>query len=104
MTDPTINSPTAQSGAYRIRRFNLSQLMKVTAVLYALFGLVAIPFVFIGLMFAGDRGMIVGLITAILLPVLYAVIGAIASLIGGAIYNFVARLTGGIEWEIEKMP
>jgi hypothetical protein len=38
---------------------------------------------------------------AILMPVIYGVMGFIGGVIGAAVYNLVARWIGGIELEVE---
>lgn len=41
---------------------------------------------------------------AVLFPVLYAIGGFIGGVIGAAIYNVVAKMTGGLEFEVEDLP
>jgi hypothetical protein len=49
---------------------------------------------------AGVLGLFLGVGAVIVLPVLYACIGALAWMVGALIYNLAARLAGGIEIEI----
>jgi hypothetical protein len=76
--------------------------------MYAVFGLIAGFFFSIVSLFmatSSDAGfgfdMIFGIGAVILLPVFYGVLGFISGLIGAAIYNVVARVTGGLEMEFE---
>ncbi len=87
----------------------------VVGVLYALLGLVAVPF----LMLVGAsaaaiarHGASTGLpapatllfgVGALFLPIFYGVIGFLIGVIGAAIYNLVARWTGGIEFSVEDV-
>jgi hypothetical protein len=74
------------------------QAGKVFAVLYFIFGLVfAIPFAFFG-SFAGNGGFGVGF--AIALPIIYAIGGLIVVPLCCLVYNFVAKLVGGLEFDV----
>jgi hypothetical protein len=87
----------------QIRRFGIGQTAKVIGVLYALMGVVLIP-IFLGIaMFSpSQRGFGSGF--AIALPIIYGVMGFIATAIGCAIYNVVAGWVGGIEVELDGAP
>lgn len=91
----------------RIRRVSVFQTAKVSAVLYGLMGLLAVPFVFLASMLSPGEtnlfGIGAGLVGAIMLPVIYAVFGFIFTAIGCAIYNAVAGVIGGIEFEVEDV-
>ena len=85
----------------RIRRFSIAQTAKVIGVLYALMGLIFVPFFLIAGMFAPkEAGFGVGF--ALLLPVLYGVGGFIFTAIGCALYNWVAGMVGGIEVQLDN--
>jgi transmembrane protein DUF3566 len=45
-----------------------------------------------------------GLVMAFIMPFIYAIFGFIFGVIAAAIYNFVARITGGIEFTVEDAP
>lgn len=84
----------------QIRRFGVGQTAKVVGALYALMGVVFVPFVLIAAMLSPkEAGFGPGL--ALALPILYGVAGFIFTAIGCAIYNFVAGLVGGIEVELD---
>lgn len=83
----------------QIRRFGIGQTAKVIAVLYALMGLIFVPFVLIAAAFAPrEAGFGTGF--ALALPILYGVLGFVFTAIACAIYNFVAGYVGGIEVEL----
>jgi hypothetical protein len=85
----------------QIRKFNIGQTAKVAAVLYALMGLVFVPVLLVMSMFgAQETGVGAGLTIA--MPILYGVIGFIGTAIACALYNFVAKLVGGIEVELDS--
>jgi len=84
--------------------------MKVFAILYTVIGLLA------GLFFSlismagflassgqnapGTFGFLFGAAAIVILPIVYAVIGAVGGAILAMIYNLVARFTGGISVEL----
>ncbi len=83
----------------QIRRFGVGQTAKVIGVLYALMGLIFVPFLLIASMYAPSKpGFGPGF--ALALPILYGVVGFIFTALGCAIYNFVAGLVGGVEVDL----
>ncbi len=88
---------------HRIRRFDPVQVAKVTGVLYGLMGLVFVPililFALVSPQAASFRSAM--WIVVIAIPVFYACIGALFSLIAAALYNLVAGWVGGIAVEVE---
>jgi len=88
--------------AQRITRFSVAQTAKVSAVLYALLGLLFTPFVLLaGALAPGGEGQF-SMIFALAFPVLYAVVGYVGVAVGCAIYNLVAGWVGGIEIELNQ--
>jgi hypothetical protein len=85
--------------AQQIRRFGIGQTAKVVAVLYALMGLLFVPFFLAGAAFV-PREVGFGTGFALALPIMYGVFGFIFTAIACAIYNFVAGFVGGIEVEL----
>ena len=86
----------------RIRRFSPVQVAKVAGVLYGMMGVLLMPIFYFALRAAPSTAAFnVGMGVAIAVPLIYACIGAIASLIAAALYNLVAGWTGGIEVEVE---
>jgi len=84
----------------QIRRFGVGQTAKVVGVLYALMGLIFVPFLLLASMLSPDKSAI-GPGLALALPIIYGVAGFIFTALGCAIYNFVAGLVGGIEVELD---
>jgi hypothetical protein len=75
----------------------------VLAVLYGIVGLIFVPFFLIaGLLGsrAGTPAAFGGVFLAIFFPILYAALGFIGGIIMAAIYNLVAKWTGGLEFEV----
>lgn len=54
--------------------------------------------------FAGAGGILFGAAAAVMMPVLYGVLGVAAGAVTAALYNFFAGLMGGVEIEFEPRP
>jgi hypothetical protein len=79
----------------------------VLGVLYGLLGLIAAPFLLLAVVLgskAGAPAAFGGVFFAILFPVLYAAAGFIVGIIAAAIYNLVAKWTGGLEFDVRDIP
>jgi len=80
----------------------------VLGVLYGLLGLLFIPFFLLAAVFGtksgGTPAAFGGVFLAVLFPVFYAVGGFIGGIIAAAIYNVVAKWTGGLEFEVQDVP
>lgn len=85
----------------RIRRVSIGQTAKVVGVLYALLGLVFVPFLLIVAAVAPEQAGF-GFGFALVVPVFYGVIGFIFTAITCALYNWVAGMLGGIEVQLES--
>jgi len=88
-----------------IKRVGVVKLAIFQGALMAAFGLFAALIIMLfssmmGTHQAGVLGM-VGVAALIILPIMYGVIGFIAGAIGGALYNLVAGIVGGIEIDVE---
>ena len=101
----------------RLTRVAPMPVAKIFGILYALFGLIFVPFFAIaGLagLFTGSGdgnagaagvGVAVGIIAmAVIFPIMYGVMGFFGGIIVAALYNLVARWVGGIEFEVEDVP
>lgn len=86
--------------AQRIRNIDPVQAAKVVAVLYLIVGMVLIP-IFLFLAFMDSNAFGFGMGFAILIPVIYAIVGFISTIVVCALYNLVAGWVGGIEVEFE---
>jgi hypothetical protein len=91
--------------AQQITRFSIGQTAKFLAVLYGLFGLIFVPFFLLVGMFSpeGSGGFGFGMVFALAMPVIYAVMGVIGGVIGALLYNLVAGWVGGLEMELEDV-
>jgi hypothetical protein len=70
----------------------------VLGILYGIGGLIIAPF-FLLAAFAGKGG-VGGVAFAVMFPVIYAVGGFVGGIIAAALYNLVAKWTGGLEFEV----
>ncbi len=90
-----------------IKKIGIFSVSKVYAIIFAIIGLIG------GLIFAvfgmvasavgnfGALGASIGILSVILFPVLYGVIGFVMGALGALIYNLVAAWIGGIEIELK---
>lgn len=80
----------------------------VLGVLYGLLGLIFMPIFLLVAVFGGKSGGAAaafgGAAFSILIPVFYAVGGFVGGIIAAAIYNVVAKWTGGLEFEVRDVP
>jgi hypothetical protein len=94
-----------------VRGVGVVSVGKIALVVYAAIGL------FVGIVVAGlssigalaglasgesgMRGMVLGVGAIVILPILYAVIGALIWMLLAFLYNLVAGMMGGIELEVD---
>jgi hypothetical protein len=92
-----------------IKRVGPMSCARIAAALYAVIGLIAGVFISLAAMAgalaggdngAGAFGVIFGVGSIVMLPILYGCIGFVATLIMAAIYNALANAVGGVEVEI----
>ena len=88
---------------------------KIFGILYALFGLIFIPFFALagiagffaesGNANAASAGLVAGgmIAMAVIFPILYGVMGFVGGVIVAALYNLIARWIGGLEFEVEDV-
>ena len=86
--------------AQRLTRFSVGQTAKMLGVLYFFMGLVFLPFFFVAAALSPKQtGIGVGF--ALVLPVLYGIVGFIFAAIACGLYNLAARVAGGIEIQLD---
>ncbi|TWT86566.1 hypothetical protein Mal64_33920 [Pseudobythopirellula maris] len=76
------------------------QAGKVLGVMYALMGLIILPFFLIAAVMNPNQAA-PGLVVAVLIPIFYAVGGFVGGIIMAAVYNLVAGMAGGIRMDFE---
>ena len=94
-----------------VKSVGVMSIAKIMGLLYACMGLIFAPiFLIAGLLssFAGQDKTpfagIFGTVFAVLMPVLYGVMGFVMGAIGALLYNLAAKWIGGFELEIELRP
>lgn len=96
---------------YIIKSVGVLSFAKIMGLIYGCLGLIFTPvFLLLGLLgslvgqqktpFAG----VFGMVFALLMPVMYGLMGFITGAIGGLLYNLFAKLVGGFELELDLRP
>ena len=95
-----------------LKRIGVLSCSKILGILYALLGLIfggifSIVSIFGAIVGRASGssddmlGVLFGIGAVVLFPIFYGVMGFVAGLIMSALYNFVAGVVGGIEFEFE---
>ncbi|MBN2346188.1 MAG: hypothetical protein JXO51_07330 [Candidatus Aminicenantes bacterium] len=98
-----------------LKRIDVISFAKFQTVLMAIIGVLAgVMFAFFGFIFQAFAGRLtqgdipwagfgagMGLAALVILPLVYAVIGFISGIIGGALFNLVSAISGGIKVDLE---
>jgi len=95
-----------------VKSVGVMSVAKIMGLVYGCLGLIFIPFFLIaglaGTFANHDKSFplagVVGLVIAILMPLIYGGMGFVFGAIGALIYNAVAKWVGGLELEIEPRP
>lgn len=96
---------------YIIKSVGVLSFAKIMGLIYGCLGLIFTPvFLLLGLLgslvgqqktpFAG----VFGMVFALLMPVMYGLMGFITGAIGGLLYNLFAKLVGGFELDLDLRP
>ncbi|HEY3897523.1 MAG TPA: hypothetical protein VGM54_02865 [Chthoniobacter sp.] len=88
----------------RVTHINPLQLGKTLGGVYFALSLIVMPIIAVAMVLSHSIGMLEGLFLAIGGPIIYGILGMIVWAIMGAIYNLLARWTGGIEVTVEDVP
>ncbi len=99
---------------HRVKRFDVMSVAKISGLCYGAMGLLFVPFFLLFGMIASVAGKqnpdlpagfgaIFGVGMAIMMPIIYAVMGFIMGAIGAFIYNLISGWIGGIEVELEPL-
>jgi hypothetical protein len=94
-----------------LKSVGVMSVAKVMGLIYACMGAIFIPFFLlfglVGSLAGPDKFPFAGLFGfgfAILLPLLYGIVGFIAGAVGALLYNLLAGWVGGFELELEIRP
>lgn len=87
--------------AQRLASFSIMQTAKVCGVLYGLMGLCFLPILFLVSMFGPSESRL-GFVVLLVIPVMYAFFGFVFTVVGCALYNWVAGMVGGIEMTFDS--
>lgn len=102
-----------------VRRIGVLSAGKVLGALYALLGLIiglfyalfALLFALIGVagaansqdaLIGGAGGVIFGVLSVVLFPLFYGILGFIGGILSAFLYNLIARFVGGIELDVQQ--
>lgn len=96
-----------------LKSVGVMSVAKIMGLIYGCLGLIFVPFFLLFALvgsfaqkdasFAPFAGL-VGIVMAVLMPVIYGVMGFVMGAIGAALYNFIAKKVGGFELEFEIRP
>jgi hypothetical protein len=103
-----MESPQVQRTTRTIKRIAPLRAGIILAIMYAVLGLVLIPFFLLAMAISSQMPqaqragvMAFGAGFAVLIPIFYAVMGFIGGVLGAFVYNLAARWVGGFEVEVE---
>jgi hypothetical protein len=98
-----------------IRRIGVLSLAKIFAAVYGALGLILGIIFALASLLGGAMGqaardaaapaiisVLFGFGAILFMPLLYAAMGFVAGVVSALVYNFVAKLTGGVELEIDS--
>lgn len=102
----TVESVVYGPGRWQtIRRVGVLSVGKVFGAFYAVIGLIVTVFMAFAILLApqevGPAGVGASIGMVIFLPLLYGFGGFLFGIIAGALYNLIAGMIGGIEFEVE---
>jgi hypothetical protein len=94
-----------------IKAVGVLSVAKILGLIYGCLGLIFAPIFLLVELVAALSGQqktpfagVFGVLFAILMPILYGVMGFILGAIGALLYNLFAKLVGGFELELEARP
>jgi hypothetical protein len=94
-----------------VKSVGVLSVAKIMGLVYACMGLIFAPLFLVmgmlGTMLGQDRtpfAGVFGVVFALLMPILYGLVGFIAGAIGALLYNLFSKLVGGFELELEPRP
>ncbi|MFZ3213047.1 MAG: hypothetical protein WA188_16205 [Terriglobales bacterium] len=96
---------------HTVKSIGVLSFAKMNAAVYGAMGLLFMPIILLISLagaFAGPKNNplagALGVVLALMMPVLYAGMGFVTGLLGSLIYNLIAKWLGGIEIELQPPP
>jgi hypothetical protein len=96
---------------YIVKSVSVWSVARIMGLLYGCMGLIFAPlFLLFGLLGSiagqgkGPFAGIFGIVLAIMMPIMYGVLGFISGAIGSLLYNVFAKLVGGFELDLDLRP
>jgi ABC-type antimicrobial peptide transport system permease subunit len=88
---------------FKLKKINVLKIGFFLAIFYSLLALIIIvPFGLLSVI-TGGKTLFVFLSMAVGMPILYGIIGFICGCVSGVLYNFVSKIFGGLEFEVETI-
>jgi hypothetical protein len=94
---------------FRLRRIGVLKAAIMGGIGYALMSLVFVPFFLFIAMFApahemagGPGQWMFGPVFALMMPLIYGIMGFIGTALAAAVYNLISMMVGGLEIELER--
>jgi len=94
-----------------VKSIGVLSVAKIMGLIYLCLGLLFIPFFLffglVGLIAGQDKTPfvgVIGVVFAILMPLVYGAMGFITGAIGALLYNVFAKMVGGFELTLEQRP
>ncbi len=94
-----------------VKSVGVMSVAKIMGLLYGCVALLFVPFLLMFALvgsFAGQDKVpfagVFGVVLAVLMPIIYGVLGFVFGALGALLYNLFAHLVGGLELELESRP
>jgi hypothetical protein len=94
-----------------LKSVGVMSVAKIMGLLYGCMGLIFAPILLLVGVLGSIAGQdktpfagVVGIVLAVLMPVLYGVTGFVSGAIGALLYNLLAKWVGGFELELGSLP
>ena len=85
---------------HRLSRISVGQTAKVLGLLYALIAVIFVPILYVATTVSPEEDSF-GIGIAVMIPILYGLLGYVMTALGCALYNWVAGKVGGIEFSLD---
>ena len=85
---------------HRLSRISVGQTAKVLGLLYGLIAVIFVPILYVATTVSPEEDSF-GIGVAVMIPILYGLLGYVFTVLGCALYNWVAGKVGGIEFSLD---